>query len=57
MDEAPEDKSNMTDLGSGKSTSDEKEAKSEAPSCRVCEDNEAIVAFKPCGHIVLCNGI
>lgn len=54
VDVAHEDKSKMTDLGAGKIISDETEAKREVPSCRVCEDNEAIVAFKPCGHIVLC---
>ena len=56
VDVAHEVKSKMTDLGAGKIISDETEAKREVPSCRVCEDNEAIVAFKPCGHIVLCKG-
>lgn len=26
------------------------------PMCQICEENEAVVAFKPCGHTVLCTG-
>ena len=26
------------------------------PQCQICEENEAVVAFKPCGHTVLCIG-
>jgi len=34
--------------------STETEAKEERPKCQICEENEADVAFKPCGHIVVC---
>jgi len=36
--------------------STETEAKEERPKCQICEENEADVAFKPCGHIVVCAG-
>ena len=36
---------------------EETEAKREKFTCRICEENEAVVALKPCGHIVLCTGI
>lgn len=26
------------------------------PQCQICEENEAVVAFKPCGHTVVCIG-
>ena len=26
------------------------------PQCQICEENEAVVAFKPCGHTVICIG-
>ena len=26
------------------------------PQCEICEENEAVVAFKPCGHTVVCIG-
>lgn len=32
----------------------ETEDKKENPKCHICEENEADVAFKPCGHIVVC---
>ena len=34
----------------------ETEGKKENPKCQICEENEADVAFKPCGHIVVCTG-
>ena len=57
INEPQKDQSEMTDLEAGNNTNYETEAKQEKPCCRVCEDNEAIVVFKPCGHIVLCAGI
>ena len=30
--------------------------KEERPKCYICEENEAEVAFKPCGHTVVCTG-
>lgn len=30
------------------------EDKEEKPKCRICEENVPDVAFKPCGHIVIC---
>ena len=33
------------------STSDDQKAQ-----CQICEENEAVVAFKPCGHTVVCIG-
>lgn len=32
------------------------EGKEEKPKCYICEENEAEVAFKPCGHTVVCTG-
>ena len=32
------------------------EGKEERPKCYICEENEAEVAFKPCGHTVVCKG-
>ena len=32
------------------------EDKEEKPKCRICEENVPDVAFKPCGHIVICAG-
>lgn len=32
------------------------ESKEERPKCYICEENEADVAFKPCGHTVVCTG-
>ena len=26
------------------------------PQCQICEENEAVVSFKPCGHTVVCIG-
>ena len=26
------------------------------PQCQICEENEAVVAFKPCGHTAVCLG-
>ena len=26
------------------------------PQCQICEENEAVVAFKPCGHTGVCIG-
>lgn len=26
------------------------------PQCQICEENDAVVAFKPCGHTVVCIG-
>ena len=28
----------------------------QGPKCQICEENEAVVAFKPCGHTVVCTG-
>ena len=35
---------------------EQKEAEREKLRCRICEESEAVVAFKPCGHIILCLG-
>lgn len=35
---------------------EKKEAEREKLTCRICEESEAVVAFKPCGHIILCSG-
>lgn len=35
----------------------QKEAEREKLTCRICEESEAVVAFKPCGHIILCLGM
>ena len=32
------------------------EGKEERPKCYICEEDEAEVAFKPCGHTVVCTG-
>ena len=32
-------------------------AKTEMFTCKICDENEAVVSFKPCGHIILCTGI
>lgn len=37
-------------------TCTETEGKQENPKCQICDENEADVAFKPCGHIVVCTG-
>ena len=34
----------------------ETEGKEDKPKCQICEENEADVAFKPCGHIIVCTG-
>ncbi|KAK2559836.1 E3 ubiquitin-protein ligase MIB2 [Acropora cervicornis] len=34
---------------------EQKEAEREKLTCRICEESEAVVAFKPCGHIILCS--
>ena len=34
----------------------ENEVQEEKPKCYICEENEAEVAFKPCGHTVVCTG-
>ena len=26
------------------------------PQCQICEENEAVVSFKPCGHTAVCIG-
>lgn len=36
---------------------EETEVKAEKPKCQICEENEADVAFKPCGHIPVCTGL
>ena len=36
---------------------EQKEAEREKITCRICEESEAVVAFKPCGHIILCLGM
>lgn len=36
---------------------EQKEAEREKLTCRICEESEAVVAFKPCGHIILCSGM
>ena len=36
---------------------EQKEAEREKLTCRICEESEAVVAFKPCGHIILCLGM
>ena len=58
MIETRKDDSEVVDLGYEKNTAEETEAKRERLiTCRICEENEAVVAFKPCGHIILCTGI
>ena len=44
-------------LGYEKNTAGQTEDKREKFTCRICEENEAVVILKPCGHIVLCTGI
>ena len=44
-------------LGDEKNTAGQTEDKREKFTCRICEENEAVVALKPCGHITLCTGI
>lgn len=36
---------------------EEKESERETFTCRICDESEAVVAFKPCGHIILCLGM
>ena len=58
MIETRKDDSEVVDLGYEKNAAEETEAKRERLiTCRICEENEAVVAFKPCGHIILCTGI
>ena len=40
----------------GNEVQKEIEGKEERPKCYICEENEAEVAFKPCGHTVVCTG-
>lgn len=35
----------------------ETEAKTEMFTRRICEENEGVVSFKPCGHNIRCTGI
>lgn len=49
--------SEKVDLADEKNTAEETEAKKDRLTCRICEENEAVVTFKPCGHIILCTGI
>ena len=51
------DYSQVVDLGDENNAIEETEDKREKSTCRICEETEAVVAFKPCGHIVICTGI
>ena len=57
MIEPQKDDSEVVDLRGEKNVPEETEPKRQKLSCRICEENEALVAFKPCGHIILCSGI
>ncbi|XP_067046975.1 ankyrin-3-like isoform X2 [Acropora muricata] len=46
--------SEKVDLADEKNKAGETEAKRDRLTCRICEENEAVVTFKPCGHIILC---
>ena len=46
-------KKKKTEVDAGEET----EVKAEKPKCQICEENEADVAFKPCGHIPVCTGL
>lgn len=48
--------SEMVDLRDEGNAPEEQEPKRQKLICRICEENEALVAFKPCGHIILCSG-
>ncbi|XP_074606770.1 uncharacterized protein LOC141859796 [Acropora palmata] len=47
--------SEMVDLRDEGNAPEEQEPKRQKLICRICEENEALVAFKPCGHIILCS--
>ncbi|XP_015770068.1 PREDICTED: E3 ubiquitin-protein ligase MIB2-like isoform X3 [Acropora digitifera] len=47
--------SEMVDLRDERNAPEEQEPKRQKLICRICEENEALVAFKPCGHIILCS--
>ena len=57
MIETAKDDSEMVDLADEKNTTEETETKRDRLTCRICEENEAVITFKPCGHTILCTGI
>lgn len=57
MIETAKDDSEIVDLADEKNTAEETEAQRDRLTCRICEENEAVVTFKPCGHVILCTGI
>jgi len=57
MIETAKDDSGMVGLADEKNTTEETETKRNRLTCRICEENEAVVTFKPCGHTILCTGI
>lgn len=57
MIEPQKNDSEVVDFRDEKNTPETETKRQKLISCRICEENEALVAFKPCGHIILCSGI